>query len=157
MLVLRLLSSFFKHLCWFCVHGRRGPRRERDTHGESSRSKHLYRTRGLYQLLHLTNPVRIRRQRRPTRTKADTDTEDNNEESVLFDVCRQVFVRSANRQLSKFFILIPTGSHRTGIIFDHAGLSHEGLDSNNFVVAQHTTYFEISSFSTNSEDSYFLL
>ena len=84
-------------------------------------------------------------------------TEDNNEESVLFDVCRQVFVRSANRQLSKFFILIPTGSHRTGIIFDHAGLSHEGLDSNNFVVAQHTTYFEISSFSTNSEDSCFIL
>ena len=37
-------------------------------------------------------------------------TEDNNEESVLFDVCRQVFVRSTFED----FNLIPTGSKSFG-------------------------------------------
>ena len=123
----------------------------------------FYRTRGLYQLLHLTNPaVCIRRRRQPLKNTRTTDS------------ARRQFVPTANfetRQLSKFLTLSlldrrvfdqgtdsrRTGSRRTGIIFDHAGLSHEGLDSNNFVVAQHTTYFEISSFSTNSEDSCFIL
>ena len=91
-------------------------------------------------------------------TKAYKYTEDNNEEEpVLFDgnlFRRQISIVNFRRFYPypywiEEFLVKGTESR--------AGLIHVGLDSNNFVVAQHTTYFEISSFSTNSEDSYFLL
>ena len=62
----------------------------------------FYRTRGLYQLLHLTNPVRIQR----TIWLDEDDLVFVRRVLVLFDgVCSTGFVRSANRQLSKILSL----------------------------------------------------
>ena len=147
MLVLRLLSSFFKHLCWFCVHGRDVCPEERETltgGGIKPEQAPL--------LNHIPipsteqgasiNPVCIRRRRQlPKKTTTTVFVRVGKfRDSSLFRILslslldRRVFDQGTDSRR--------TGSRRTGIIFDHAGLSHEGLDSNNFVVAQHTTYFE---------------
>ena len=108
----------------------RRPQRKRDTHGESSRSKHLfYRTKGLISTLFVYEEGR--------------EEEHEDDRLCLTAICFDGNFCSIGkfRDSSTFevFILISTGSCGTGIIFDHAGLSHEGLDPNNFVVAQPTT------------------
>ena len=133
MLVLKLLRLFFKHLCyWFCVHG--APKRERHSRGIKPEQAPLLAStssteqRGLYQLLHLTNPVRIQR--------TIWLDEDNlvfvRRVLVLFDgVCSTGFCSIGKfRDSSTFedYILIPTGSKSFGQGTEsHAGLSHVGL------------------------------
>ena len=142
MLVLRLLSSFFKHLCCFCVHGRDVCPEERETltGNQAGASTSSTEPRGLYQ------PCLY--------TKKD-DKEDwlGEDDLVLFvkfcSIGKFCSTGGKFRVSSTFedFILIPTGSKSFGQGTEsHAGLSHEGLDcdSNNFVVAQPTTHFEDS-------------
>ena len=115
----------------------RGPEDKR------SRSKHLYRTKGLTGRLYYC----IRR--RLTRTKAYKDelvVGQRYDDLVLFRwqfVSTAIFVRLANfeaRQLSKILSLSLLDRRVFGQGTESlAGL---GLDSNNFVVAQPTTYFE---------------
>ena len=154
MLVLKLLRFIFQAplLLLFLCSRKRPPKREKHTEDQVGASTST--EQGAY-----INPVCIRR--RPTRTIGW---------AKMIWFCSSSFVRRPksvhrqifeSRQLSKILSLSlldrrvfdqgtdsrrtgsrRTGSRRTGIIFDHAGLSHEGLDSNNFVVAQHTTYFE---------------
>jgi len=114
-----------------CSRKRRVPRRERDTHGGGIKPEQAPL------LNHIPipsteqgasiNPVCIRRRRQLPKKTTTT-----------------VFVRVGkfrDSSLFRIFILIPTGSCGTGIIFDHAGPIHVGL-IRIILWSQPTTYFE---------------